>query len=598
MSSFLSRTRKTRERAHRDVPKALFGGRIPHPSQLQYLSEYLSRTERVLLRVATLFMVVGLGMGIWQFWSVHLENRPAHGGTYSEGLVGAPKTINPLYLQANDVDHDLASLVYSSLFSVDENQQIVPDVATTYELSEDKKTYTVHLREDVYFHDGEQLNADDVLFTLDAIQDSSYVSPLRATFSGIATERVDDFTVSLTLKEPFAPFPSSLTFGIVPEHLWITILPEQAGLAELNLKPIGSGPYAFDSLKKDQSGSVLSMSFAMHEQYHGGQPYIEEMQFKFYPDLETSIIAVEEGNVEGISYVPKNRKEELADANGRVRFHSFRLPQYTAVFFNMEADIFQNDEVREALGRSVHKQNIIDAALGGEGSSINTPILPGQLGYDADITGQVYDLGEARRILDEAGWAIETNEESENVGLRVKDDQVLRFTIRTVNLPEIEAVATTLQSTWESLGIDVNIDAFSSRDVQNAVINDRDYEALLFGVILGTDPDPYPFWHSSQVEHPGLNLSVYKDKTVDALLEEARETDDTTVRTENYHEFQEIVANELPALFLYNPVYTYVHDKKLQGIETTFITRPSDRFRDVTAWYINTSKGFPSSEEE
>lgn len=596
MASFLSRTRKIRDLAHRDIPSPFLGGRIPHPSQLRYLGEYLSRTERWILRVATLLVLGGIGVGIWQFATVHLESVPTYGGTYSEGLVGTPKTINPLYLQNNDVDQDIARLVYSSLFRVNEHDQLVPDIATSYELSEDKKTYTIHVRNDVRFHNDTPLTVDDVIFTLRAIQDPSYNSSLRSNFAGAQVARVDDTTLSLTLREPFAPFPSSLTFGILPSESWAAILPEQASLAEFNLKPIGSGPFQFFSLNKDKSGSILSMTLVANERYYNDRAFLDNIEFKFYPDLESSIIAIEDGNVDGISYVPKSRKDEVVEKNDRAAFQSFRLPQYTAVFFNMGSGIFKHWEVREALGRASNKQSLIDVALGGEGTPIHTPILPGQIGHHEGIVGQVFDLDAGRKTLEDNGWKIEENAESENKGLRVKDGKPLRFTLRTIDQPEIMAVAEELERTWEQMNADVTVEAVPAREIQAGTIKNRDYDALLFGIILGPDPDPYPFWHSSQAKHPGLNLSVYKNKTVDGLLEAARETADTNVRVEKYREFQQILANELPAIFLYNPVYTYVHDKKLQGVESTFITRPSDRFRDVTSWYINTKRRFPSGE--
>lgn len=595
--SVLSRIPKFRRRASQpSTPQALIPGRIPHPYQLRYLGAYLNRIERWFLRIASLLIVSGIIVGVWQFWTVHLELIPQDGGTYIEGLVGEPSTINPLYLSNNDVDQDLSHLVYSALFRTDQTEQLIPDIATGYDLSEDQKVYTIHLRDGVLFHDLQSLDANDVVFTVTAMQDPNYASPYRATFKGIQVEAVDERTVTFTLPEPFSPFPSSLTFGILPEHLWSTILPEQASRAALNLTPIGSGPYQYDRIKKDRSGGIKSMTFVRNESFYASLPHIERLEFKFYPDLEGSILAFKDGNVDGLSFLPSTRKAEVENAVGNVHFQSLRLPQYTAVFFNLNTEILKDRVVREALSKTADKQAIITTALHGEGNPIHTPILPGQLGHNPDITAPVVNVDEANKLLDDAGWKIVDDAASENNGWRMKDGKVLRFTIRTINQPEFVAVATELQNAWKALHADIHLDAFPSRDVQSAVINDREYEALLFGVILGADTDPYPFWHSSQTKHPGLNLSILKNKKVDALLEEARSSTDQEQRRAKYVEFQQIIAEEIPAIFLYNPVYTYAHDEKLKGIETTFITRPSDRFRDIASWYINTKRQFPNEE--
>ncbi|MFA5134243.1 MAG: ABC transporter substrate-binding protein [Patescibacteria group bacterium] len=559
--------------------------RFPTWKQLQYLPEYLTQREKLIVRLLIGATIICLGFLLVRFCQRHVEYLPQQGGSYTEAIVGQPSYVNPVLAQG-DVDRDITVLIYSGLFRYDEQLQLVPDLAASYELSEDKKTYTIHLRKGVKWHNGNELLADDILYTIETVQDPDYNSPFYSNFNGVATERIDDHTVTFTLNEPFAPFLSNLTIGILPGHIWSDVAPANFKLAEYNTKPIGSGPYAFKELVKDHSGIIKSYTLERNERYYGQLPYIDTIIMKLYPDFASATEALKSGTVDGMSYVPKEYRETLAEKKG-ITLYPLQLPQYTAVFFNQKNELLKDQELKKALANAVDRSRILEEALQGQGKVISAPILEGFLGFSSEIGGYAYNPAQAAAELDELEWTI-----PEGGGLRTKDGAELKFSLTTVDQPEYLKTADILRENWEAIGVGIELKIMNPLRVDKEVIKPRDYEAFLYGEILGSDPDPYPFWHSSQSLDGGLNLSNYYNKDVDKLLEEARKIENADERASKYIDFQKIIADEVPALFLYSPTYDHAIAREIKGVATTRITIPSDRFNGITSWYIKTRLGW------
>ena len=582
---------KKQNRFDLKLVSSLSDKKIPNYRQLKYLPHYLSQKEKVVAQIALLVFLFSLVFVLFRIYQIVTEPVPRSGGEYTEALIGAPKFINPLLSQTNDTDMDLSRLIFSGLLRANPDQELVNDLAENYEISDDQMVYTFYLRQNVKFHDGEDFTADDLIFTFDSILDPEFKSPLYLNFKGVTMERVDDFTVKLILQEPFTPFLASLTFGILPEHIWAEIPPENANLAEYNLKPIGTGPFKFKSLTKDKAGNIKSYELERNEECHYNSPYLEKISFKFYADLNSALEGAKNKNVDGISFVPQNAKEELEKRNSDISYHALRLPQYTAVFFNQKNQLLKIREIREALALAIDKKIIIQEALNGEGEIIHGPILPGYIGYNPEVKKISFDLEAAKKVLEDAGWTYPESQEGEPLPeVRTKGDAELAFAISTIDQPEYLSTVEIIKEAWESIGVRLETRIYSTRDIQKRVIKPRAYETLLFGEIVGTDPDPYPFWHSSQSRDPGLNLAVFYNKDIDQLLEEARKINDVEARRLKYLHFQNILADELPAIFLYNPIYTYGLHKKIKGQEGKYITVPSDRFSGIENWYIKTNR--------
>jgi peptide/nickel transport system substrate-binding protein len=558
--------------------------RFPNWKQVQYLPKYLSPKERIIVRILLAIIIISLGLLVIRFYQRHIIYLPKEGGNYVEALVGQPSYINPVLAQS-DIDRDISKLIYSGLFKYNDDLDIIPDLAESYEISEDKKTYTIHLRSGILWHNGNELLADDIIYTFGIIQDSEFNSPIATSFSGVTIERIDDHTVTFSLPNPFAPFLSNLTVGILPGHIWYDVGPSNFRLAEYNTKPIGSGPLKFKELTKDRSGTIKSYSLEQNSNYYLPTSYLEEISFKFYPDFESAVNAINNNNVDGISYIPKSLKDSLT--NKKIYIHSLQLPQYTAIFFNQKNSLFKNEDINKALSLATDKERILKEALQSQGVIVDAPILEGYLGYHPEIAKFNYDPVRAGQVFDEQGWKV-----PEEGGLRQKDGNKLQFSLTTVDQPEYLLTANILIENWEALNVGVELRIMNPSQVDKEVIKTRNYEAFLYGEILGSDPDPYPFWHSSQSLNGGLNLSSYYNKTADTLLEDARQSDNNDERAQKYIEFQNILTEDMPAIFLYSPLYDYGVTKKIKGIDTKRITVLSDRFNGVEDWYSKTKLGW------
>jgi len=580
------RRRNLREQGRWDksLLHSLSRTRLPSWRQIRHLPEVLSSNDSLRLKLGSFIFVIGLAILGMSFYYGKTFIVPAVGGHIIEGVVGTPRSLNPILSPANDVDMDLVSLVYSSLFSIDGEGKLVGDLVEDYTVSEDQKTYTFSIREDAAWHDGRPLTIDDIIFTVAQIQDPSWKSQLLPAFEGVTVERMGDAVLKFTLEKPFAPFLSKLRFGILPKHIWKDVLPQNALMAEENLKPIGSGPFRFLSLKRDKRGFVLSYTLERNKDYYKGAAYLKELSFRFYPDYLTAIEALRKHQIDSLSFVPRDQRAEVKEM-AHVLPISLEMPQYTAVFFNKNRnEALGSASVRRALTMAIDKSRILFEVLDGEGHPLDFPPISGYTGLlDTKIP---HDTARASELLEEAGWKLDSD------GLRKKDDAALVITLTTVDQPENMGVLQIIKEGWSSIGVDTSLQAVPSSEIHRTVIRPRDYEALLFGQLLEADPDPYPFWHSSQVEDPGLNLALFANRQADLAIEAARGTTDPETREEKYREFLKILSEQVPAAFLYSPSYTYPVPELLQGFTGSRISIPADRFASITSWYLETKRAW------
>jgi len=562
---------------------SLSKSRMPTFGQSKYIFRYLGRKEKGVFIGLIFLLLLSLGFLTIKFYLNNTKIVPDFGGEYVEGLVGEPQYINPILAQTNDVDMDLSKLIFSGLFKYNEQQELIPDLALKSEISEDKKIYTITLKEDIFWHDGKSLSANDIIFTFLSIQDFSFKSPLYSSFRDIGVERLDDKTIVFTLKNPYLPFLGTLTFGILPEHLWKNIPPQSANLAEYNIKPIGSGPFQFKSFTKDKNGSIKKYTLERNEKFYGQKPYLSKLIFKFYSDFTSAVNALHNQNIEGISFLPREFKDSFK--GDRIKKYYLDLPQYTALFFNQRnSSLLKSENIRLAISFGLDKLKLTESVLGQGGKTIYGPILIGQTGYTEDLKKNDFNLTKAVELLDKEDFKLAED------GLRKKKEEVLKVSITTVDNEDYLAVADFAKKNWEALGMQVEIKVVPAAEIQRKVIEPRDYEILLFGTMAGVEPDPFPFWHSSQVADPGLNLALYANRKADKLLEEARQTENPEEKAKKYIEFQNILLEDNPAIFLYSANYTYAVSEDVLGISIERIGIPSNRFIGIESWHKETKR--------
>jgi len=627
-----------------NLDRRLFSGltkkNFPTWSQLRYIKEFIPLREKIILGISSLIAITTIVAWGSITLFANLESIPKNGGEYSEALVGQPKYVNPIFSSANEVDTDLASLIYSGLFKFNSSQELVPDLAENYTLSEDKKIYAIKLRENILWSDKEKLTTTDVAFTIQTIQDINVGSPLAVAFQGVKIEIVDDYNISLILDEPFPPFINNLTVGILPEHIWSTTNQNNLKLSKTNLQPIGSGPWMFNSLTKDETGTIQTYKLVHNKNYYGREPYLETLNFKFYQTYEQALNALRSNDVKAISFLPRKQRDKIPGKE--FTLYQLQLPQYTALFFNQNQNLYlQNDSLRLALAQAIDKKRILQESLSGEGKVIHSPILNPELEKYSLLTQVELNIDKANELLDKTWKRIEPedyfkkkkdeilamhSEEikalrenssstpdivsstidqiNQNVEDQVretmdaeqsfyrqdKNGEILSLNITTADTEEYQKAAEIIAGSWKKLGIQITINSISSKQISSDTIKNRNYEILLYAVIVGSDPDLYPFWHSSQINYPGLNLAKFSNSKADKLIEQARTTDNVDEQNEFFKKFQDIINEEIPAIFLYTPTYTFVANNDIKGISDTRIFSPSDRYNNLENWYIKTKK--------
>lgn len=606
----------------------------PSWRQFCYLKRFLSPLEKTIIGVAGFTALAAVTALVIISAPNYLAFGPKQGGEYSEALIGQPKIINPVFAPANDVDADISPLLYARLFKISEDQKLISELASGLTISDDRKIYTVKLREDAFWTDGEKIDADDVAYTLEVIQNPETQSPLYPSFNGVTVEKTGPFEIKFTLKDPFAPFASNLTIGIIPEHVFGLNTPANLRLAKENLQPkTTSGQWKFSKMTKNEGG-IESYTLERNDRYFGELPYLKKITFKFYQDFVPAADDLKVRSFMGLAFIPKN----LSETYGGKNFQSYklRLPQYTALFFNDNAlAALKNKDVRLALAKATDKRMVMQSALGDNGEIIDSPILSGFLGYYPEITKIPFNADEAAALLDKEWPRInpdeyftiksealfkerepeiknladyQTNSSTLAANLKKECEDTVRTTMRpdqtyyrknskkeiltvnltTVDTPEYQTAAESIALLWRAVGVQTNVIIIPGKNISREVLKGRQYDVLLFSEIISDDPDPFPFWHSSQTEYPGLNLAMFSDRHADTLLETARSATSTEARAGLYKIFQDIIAKEIPAIFLYSPTYDYLIDKKVRGVEIKQIFAPFDRFNNLSKWYIRT----------
>lgn len=520
--------------------------------------------------------------------------EPEQGGVYTEALVGSIQRLNPLFDQYNSADRDINRLIFSGLVRFDARGLPQPDLAETWGLSEDGLLYNIKLREGIKWHDGADLTAADILFTINLLrQESEYIPADLAEFWNSVEVVGEGLDVQFQLPEPFAPFMDYLAIGILPEHLLGALPVDQIVDSPFNLQPVGSGPFRFERamVENEQVAGIVLRRF---DAFYGDVPFLDQIIFRYYPDSAAAMTAYQEGQVQGISHISADVLER-ALSEPELAVYTGRKPEQAMVFFNLksqQADFLSEVSVRKALFMGINRQWIVDRVLNSQAIVADGPVFPGTWAYYEGLKRQEYDPDTARNLLVEAGFLLE-----EGAQVRTKEGVELAFTLLYPDDALHLAVAEALQKYWADLNAQVTLEPVAYDQLVSDRLQGRDFEAVLVDMNFtrSPDPDPYPFWDSVQATN-GQNYTQWNQKVASEYLEQARVTTDLAERARLYRNFQVIFADELPALPLYYPVYNYGVSKDVQGVRMGPLLDSSDRFSTVTQWHLNAVPAAASAE--
>lgn len=512
--------------------------------------------------------------------------QPATGGVYSEAVIGSLGRLNPVLDVYNPADRDVSRLLFSALVSFDDRGIPMGDLAESWGISQDGMVYNFSLRPEALWHDGERVTSNDVAFTIELLRSEDFPTPpdVRDLWNEIEIIHLNDKTLQFRLPEPFAPFLDYLTFGILPEHLLGDLSPEELIDAPFNLEPVGSGPYLFDHLLLD-NGRIIGVVLSAFDEYYADRSFIDQVVFRYYPDAETALDAYKQGEVLGVSQITT---EVLPDVlkEPDLKLYSGRLPHLTLIYLNLgdpELPFFQEVEVRRALLMGINRQWIVDNILYGQAINADGPIFPGTWAYFEGIEHVGYDRDGALDLLKGAGYTIP----AEGGSVRAKEGVELSFELAYPDTANNSDMVEAVRRDWAQLGVQVDLKPVTYEKLVNDYLNPRDYQAALVDLNLARspDPDPYPFWDQTQVTN-GQNYAMWNDRQASEYLEQARVTVDIGERTKAYRNFQVRFTTEMPALPLFYPVYSYAVDEQVQGVRMGSFFEPSDRFSNITTWYL------------
>lgn len=567
--------------------------------QLRFLNHVLGKNERRLFWGAVIVFFVAFGIGITALAAPHIKGVPSNGGSIHEGLVGTPKLINPLYLSTNDVDRDISNLVYAGLIRLDDQLEPRPDLAERYQWLENGTVLQVALRQDIHFHDHSPVTADDVIFTYQAVQNPSWRSPLYRTFKDITLVRVDDHTIQFQLPKPNPLFLNDLVLGILPAHLWEDIPAGNAPLADLNLRPIGAGPYEASTFTRDSKGNILSYTLERFSQYHGIQPHIDEWQFRFFPDRETAIQALKNNQIDSLAFLPW--QEATAVKTEQIQETIIQLPQESIAFFNTKDSLLKDEKLRGILARSLDRAELSDV-LRPHSTPVDGPFPL----ITASTTTAPLSLEEAREALTSIGWVIDPSDNIRKLKpptpaatgtkkpatpppiFNLASSTALTITIDVPDQPDLIQIANYLRQRWSLLGIRVAVEEKDPDILHRSIMSNRnDYQVVVWNVLLPPSQDLTAFWRSTQATGNGLNFSNFGDKEVDNALDAIRTATSTEQINAGRDRLTRAIMARTPAIFIAQPAYTYLTNKRVRGVTDMKIAQPSDRLLRAETWYLN-----------
>lgn len=541
-------------------------------------------------RIGWQILLVGIGFAVAAIILLYMsqtyttEFRPAPGGTYVEGIGGYPQSLNPLLSFYNDADSDVVSLVYSGLTKLNRYSEVVPDLATEWFIDPSGITYTFHLRQDILWHDGYYFTSEDVIFTIELLQDPDYPGPpdISELWRTVEASAPDEYTVQFVLSEPYAPFIDYTSIKLLPSHKLSGVDASDLPGHEFNSMPIGTGPFRVTEVIRDET-QITEITLRRFPRFYGETAYLENIILKFYPTPRAAFDAYRDEIVEGISRITLDILTQSFEEEA-LNLYAAPTAEMVMIYFNhliTDTLPFNNSTVRQALYTGLDRQKLIDDVLMGQALLPDSPLIPGTWAYtEEDVAQYAYDIEKSIELFSEAGWF------QQEGTLKTADGTPMVFSLMTASEPQELAMAEGIASQWQSLGISVTIEVVPPLAL-SGVLDSRTYEAALVRLVLPGDPDPYPFWHETQaLPGQGQNYAGYQDRQMSEIVEKARITVDRTARLALYHAFQKLFMEEMPSLPIYVPIYTYGLDRRVSGAQIGPLMQSGDRFQTIADWYV------------
>jgi len=512
----------------------------------------------------------------------YLGPQALAGGEYVEGIEGLFSNANPIFATSS-VDMSVSKLLFSGLLRYNENGTLVGDLAESWSTDATGSVYTIKLRPNMYWHDSEKITSADVVYTIESIQNPDTQSPYNLNWQGVSVSAPDDLTVVMTLPNPLASFSTSLTQGIVPKHRLASVPNAQLRSDEFNTRlPIGSGPFAWDGALSLETGGKIQhqrIAFRADDKYHLGQPKLSRYVIETYPSQSEIISALKGGRINSAAL------STLDDVSQKyiLKFNQYNVPLMSGVyfFFNISRTTLSDKTMRNALVKSIDT-SVLRAQLNYPAIAVPGPILRSHFAFDPSHVQQGSNTTEAGNLFDKIGWT-----KTDGTFVRQKEGKALEFTLLTEDQVDYARIADSLQRQLAEVGVKLTVDVKSGQEFRRALLA-HDYDSLLYGITIGSDPDVFPYWHSSQAVPERFNLSEYKSGTADDALGSGRSRQDQALRTAKYRVLSDIWRDDVPAVGIFQPRLLFVTNGQLFNFEVRRIASSTERYANVHNWMFLT----------
>ena len=483
------------------------------------------------------------------------------GGSFVEGTTDKVESLNPLFANTES-EKILARLLFASLTEPDFSGHMGLGLADSVTVNENAKVWTVTLRDNLKWSDGEPITLDDLLFTVELIQNPLVSTSYASNLSGVKVEVAGD-TAVFNLSNAYADFYSALNFPLLPKHILENVNPAVLLESDFSSKPVGSGPFFFkasQSVSSDESVFYLSPN----ENYYLTPPSLASFAVHTYPDEKALSSALSRGAITGTAAIADSA---LAPSNMKLR--TTALSSGIFIFMNTTTEPMNNVELRRAIQKGVDMNNLRKVL--GDAPALDYPILKTQLSLENWPALPELDVASARDKIAE-----------------LSPRAIRLVTISTAPFPEL---AQKLETELENLGLAVNLTIFDpTQDFVLNVLSARDYDLLLYEIDLGADPDLFAYYHSSGVGSNGLNLSNYSSVLTDDLILAARSNPNPVLRATKYEAFLKQWVNDAPALAVSQTELSYYYHSGARVFsEDNTLIYPTDRFTDISSWSVQKS---------
>lgn len=508
---------------------------------------------------------------------------PASGGTFVEGLVGRPNTLNPLLSDPYPVDRELVNLIYDGLVRIDESGEVRPALAESWAYSDDGLTLTFNLRRDASWHDGQPFTAEDVAFTYGLMKDEAFPGQrnLADLWGPVSIEVIDDYTIAFTLPQAYAPFVQATARGILPAHLWADTHVADLATSSLNTAPVGTGPFMVEAGQDWTRTNRLRL--LPNPLYWRGGTQIGALEFRFFQSTSDLLAAYAAGELHAANDPAVSEVPDALNLEG-TRIFTSREPRYAALMFNFGeygATALKTREVRQAMAYGLNRDQIIDSALNGQGIVFDGPFVPSSWAYRPDlVTRYGYSPETAAELLNAAGWEIGGD------GIRRQDDNSLAIRLLTLADEPVLSVANGVAQQWRALGADVTLAVAEDAGTFRELLDNGDFDVALVDVNAPGDPDLYDFFSQEAILR-GQNYGEWNNRRASEALETARQVSAQSERAAYYEAFLRQYDADLPALTLFQYARTFLLHDSVQQAEIGRIWEPRDRYTTFPRWFLN-----------